>query len=126
MGSRRLAHPTYGTASDRAGGNVDHQGHQRGVVDERDDAVGGGGAADDLVGNADIGDLGGHADDEGEIHEVPVVGVIVLVAAGKLQAAGLAAAVVVMGVMQREGGMHRRPRQDDGGRRQRQFGSAPV
>src|SRR5471032_316302 len=84
------------------------------------------GAADDLVGNADVGDLGSHADDEGEINEIPIVGMLMLVAARKLQAPGLAAAVVIMGVMQREGGMHRSPGQYDRGGRQRQLGRAAV
>ena len=67
------------------------------------------GAADDPVGDADVGDLRGHADHEREIHEVPIIDVHMLLAAGKLQAAGLGAAVEFMGVMQREGGVHRRP-----------------
>ena len=44
------------------------------------------GAADGLVGNTDVGDLRGHADHERGIHKVPVIGVIVLVPAWKLQA----------------------------------------
>ena len=49
-----------------------------------------------------------------------------LVAAGELQAAGLGAAVIIMGIMQREGGMHRRPRQHDRHHRQRQLGGAAI
>src|SRR6476620_10468018 len=36
--------------SNRARGDVDHQGEQRGIENKRDDAVRGGGAADGLVG----------------------------------------------------------------------------
>src|SRR5665213_1546196 len=39
-----------GHKSNRAGGDIDHQCDQRGIVDEGDDAVRGDGAADDLVG----------------------------------------------------------------------------
>ena len=46
------------------------------------------------------------------------IAAIVFVAARKLQAAGLGAAVIVMGVMQREGGVHRGPGQRDRHRRQ--------
>ncbi len=69
----------------------------------------GGGAADGLVGDPDVRDLRGHPDHEREIDKVPVIGVVVRVARGKLQAAGLGAAVIVMGVMQREGGVNDRP-----------------
>src|SRR5439155_6822570 len=44
-------------ARDCARGDVDHQRQQRGVEHERDDAVHGRGAADDLVGDPDVGDL---------------------------------------------------------------------
>src|SRR5436190_2018356 len=71
--------------------------------------VPGRGAADDLVGDPDIGNLRGHADHEREVDEVPVVGVFMLVAAWKLQAARFAAAIIFMGVVQRERGVHRRP-----------------
>src|SRR6185312_1794695 len=57
----------WALSRDRTRGDVDHQRHEGGVVDERDDAVHGRGAADGLVGDADVGDLGGHADHEGEI-----------------------------------------------------------
>src|SRR5882757_5612668 len=76
-------------------------------------------AADGLVGNTDVGDLRGHADHEREIHKVPVVGMVVLVAARKLQAAGFGAAVIIVGVMQREYGVHSRPGQRDRHGRQR-------
>src|ERR1700731_3876246 len=79
--------------SNRAGRDIDHQRQQRGVEDERDDAVHGGGAADGLVGDADVGNLRGHADHEREIDEIPVVRVFMGVAARELQAAGLGAAV---------------------------------
>ena len=59
------------------------------------------GAADGLVGNTDVGDLRGHADHEREIHKVPVIGVIVLVPAWKLQASGFGAAVIVMDLYSR-------------------------
>src|ERR1700694_23390 len=98
-----------GRQSDRAGGDIDHQRDQRGIENERNNAMRGGGAADGLVGDADVGDLRGHADDEREVHKVPVVGMLVLIAAGKLQAARFGAPVIIMRVMQREGGMHRRP-----------------
>src|SRR5262245_42660389 len=88
----------YDTSSDRARRDVDHQSQQRRVEHEGDDAVYGGGAADDLVGDADVGDLRCHADDEGEINKVPVVGLLPVVAARELQAARFAAAIVVMRV----------------------------
>ncbi len=59
------------------------------------------GAADGLVGNADVGDLRGHADHERGIRKVPVIGVIVLVPAWKLQASGFGAAVIVMDLCSR-------------------------
>src|SRR4051794_6514773 len=65
----------------RARRDVHRQSQQRRVVDERDDAVRGGGAADGLVGDADVGDLRGHTDHEREIDEVPIVGVVFLVSA---------------------------------------------
>src|SRR6266436_2846576 len=51
---------------------------------------------------------------------------VVLVARGKLQAAGFGAAVIVMGVMQREGGVNYRPRERDGRGRQRQLRRAAL
>ena len=66
-------------------------------------------AADRLVGDTDVGHLRGHADHEGEIDEVPVVGLFVAVAARELQTARRAVAVIVVRVMQREGGVHGRP-----------------
>src|SRR5205823_13210290 len=60
-------------ALDRARGDVDGQGEERGVEHEGHDAMGGDGAADLLARDAHVGDLRGHADDEGEVDEVPVV-----------------------------------------------------
>src|SRR3984957_9290364 len=60
--------------SNGAGGDIDHQRNQRGIVNKGDDAVRGGGAADGPVGNADIGHLRGHADHEREIKKIPVIG----------------------------------------------------
>src|SRR5258705_1575351 len=94
------------TRSNRTRGDVDHQGEQCGIEYKRDDAVRGGGTADGLVGDADVGDLRGHSDHEREIHKVPVVGVVVLIAARKLQAARLYAAGIIVGRMQPEGGGH--------------------
>ena len=59
------------------------------------------GAADGLVGNADVGDLRGHADHEREIHKVPIVGVVLLVPAWKLQASGFGTAVIIMDLYSR-------------------------
>jgi len=75
--------------------------------------VGGDGAADSLVSDAHIGHLRGHADHEGEIYEIPIVGIVMPVAAGKLEPAGLVATVILVRVMQRERRVHRRPRQSD-------------
>ena len=95
--------------SDRTPRDIDHQRDQRGVEHERDDAVHGRGAADDLVGDADIGNLRGHADHEREVDEVPVIRLGMRVAARKLQAAGLAAAVEIVRVVQRKGGVNQSP-----------------
>src|SRR5262247_1344868 len=74
---------------DRARGDVHRQRQQRGVEDERHDAVRRRGPADALVGDADVGDLGRHADDERKVDEVPVVG-------GVLPGKGQTAAVVLV------------------------------
>ena len=79
-----------------------------------------------LLGDADVGDLRGHADDEGEVDEVPVIGVVAFVAAWKLQAARLAAAIIIVRVMQRESRVHQRPRQRNGDHRKRQAGTALI
>src|SRR5262249_41764193 len=50
---------------------------------------------------------------EGKIDEIPIVGMVVAVAARKLQASRRAASIIFMRVMQREGGVHRGPGQGD-------------
>src|SRR2546428_4084798 len=87
-------------ALDRARGDVDRQREQRGVEDEGHDAVGGDGAADLLVGDADVRHLRGHPDDEGEVDEVPVVGLRLAAREGHAAADGLV--VELIGVVQRD------------------------
>src|SRR5438093_3841926 len=57
----------------RTRGDVHREGEERGVEKEGHDAVSGDGAADLLSRNAHVGDLRGHADDQGEVDKVPVV-----------------------------------------------------
>src|SRR6267142_6417353 len=104
-------------ALDRARGDIDRQREEGGVEDEGHDAVGGDGAADLLAGDGDVGDLGRHADDEGEVDEVPVVGL--RAAAREGHAAADVLVVELVGVVQREDGVDERPRQQDRGGRQR-------
>src|SRR6266850_8242954 len=78
---------------ERARGNIHGQREQRGIEDERDDAVAEYGPADRLAAHRHVGDLRAHADHEGEIGEVPVVRF--LLAAGKFHAAAFAAVLVV-------------------------------
>src|SRR3989454_10442933 len=77
---------------DRARGDVDRQGEERGVEDEGHDAVGGDGAADLLVGDADVGHLRGHPDDEREIEQVPASGLRLAAPGGQATAEALRAA----------------------------------
>src|SRR5262249_35057942 len=81
-----IAEEKFGRASNRARRNVDGDRQQRGIEEERDDAVRGGGAADDLRRDGYVGNLRGHADDEGEIDEVPIVRFLL---AGKGEATAL-------------------------------------
>ena len=74
----------------------------------------------DFCVDRDVRDLERHADDEGEIDEVPVVRLVIL---GKLQAAHAAAAVVVVGVVQGEDGVDEDPGQHDGADRERAIDS---
>src|SRR5437763_15270343 len=89
----------------RAGRDVDGQCQQGGIEDERNDAVGKHGAADRLAAHGHIGDLRAHADDEGKIEEVHVVGLRLL--ARKLHAAALGGVLVIelVRVVQREHGV---------------------
>src|SRR5262245_49542674 len=64
---------TSGRASDRARRDVDGDRQQRGIEEERDDAMRSGGAADDFGRDGYVGDLRRHADDEGEVDKVPIV-----------------------------------------------------
>ncbi len=66
-------------------------------------------------GERDVGGLAGHADDHGEVQEVPVVGVVL---AGEVQAAAQAVlrfafgrrrGVVLVGVVQGEDDVHEQP-----------------
>src|SRR3954454_4870301 len=110
----RVCHPSCWSRLNRAGGDIDHQRHQSCIEYKRNDAVRGRGAADGPVGDSYIGDLRGDPDHEREIDEIPVVGVVVLVATRKLQSARLGAALVIVGIMQGERGLHRGPRKRHG------------
>src|SRR5476649_951738 len=71
--------------SQQAGQQVDAERQDDGVEEEGHDAVTEGQAAHEAAGDLHVGDLAGHADDKGEIEEVPVVAVLL---AGKGEAAG--------------------------------------
>src|SRR5262245_4789575 len=95
--------------SDRARRDVHRQCEQRGIEDERYDAVAEDGAADRLAAHRHVGYLRAHPDHEREIHEIPIVRLAL--AAGKLHAAALAVILVVvfMRIMQREDRVRERP-----------------
>src|SRR3954462_8533535 len=105
----RVCHPSCWSRLNRAGGDIHHQRHQSCTEYKRNDGVRGRGAADGPVGDSYIGALRRHPDHGREIDETPAVGVVVLVAAWKLQSPRLGAAIVVVGIMQGERGVHRRP-----------------
>src|SRR5262249_1071816 len=84
--------------SNRAGGNVHRQRQQCRIEEERHDTVCVDGVADRAPGDGNVGDLRGHADDEGEVDEIPVVRRLL---AGKVEATRLvvARAIEIMRVM---------------------------
>src|SRR5216683_2375674 len=72
------------TLSQQARQQVDAERQDDRIEEEGDDAVAESQAAHDATGDLHVGDLAGHADDEGEIEKVPVVGILL---AGEAKAA---------------------------------------
>jgi hypothetical protein len=109
--ANRGSNSRWGPPSERARRDVDGQGQQRHVEGERDHRVGGDGAAHRLVRDRHVGDLRGHPDHEREVHEVPVVGLLVSSREGHAPGRPPAVAVELVGVVEREHGVDERPRQ---------------
>src|SRR5579871_5273609 len=106
----------------KTGGDVDGECQQRDVEEERDDGMHGDRVANGFRRHANIGDLRGHADAEGEIDEVPVVRLVV---AGEHQRCSGAAVsvttIVFVGIVQGEDGVDQRPGEEDGRRGEQQM-----
>src|SRR5262245_42460167 len=108
INSALLRPPACKRSLDCARGDVHHERQHRDVEHKRDDAVRGDGPSDVFRGDRDVGDLRGHADDEREIDEVPVVRLLV---ARKTESstAGTSLVVKLVRVVKRKDGVHEGP-----------------
>src|SRR5215468_8396575 len=100
-------------ASNRARRDVHGQCQQCGIENKRNDAVTEHSAPNRLAAYADVGNLGAHSEGEREVHEVPVIGVALVVRGVHATAAAVVFIVIFMGVMQSEYRVCQRPGHED-------------